>query len=255
MSNILSREPGDLEWDEADIKGSLKRVFLYVLEEAKRTEAWYWERKRWKSFWSQILRFTAIASAALGGILPIVLRLGLFPGWHQFLSARGVIKEIDTGLWSSCFIALAASLVGLDRFFGLSSGWARYVTTGTAIRRASEVFRMDWLALEAEQTPSLARRAILIARASAFRLQIEELVRRETEDWVNEFQNSIAQAERDLNLHLEKPRQPAPASDGSGNDPLPDPRAPRAQPGPQAHEARESAAAAAALGGHAPEGH
>ena len=46
--------------------------------------------------------------------------------------------------WSSVALAIAVAMVGLDRFFGFSSAWARYMATGQAILAALNEFRLDW---------------------------------------------------------------------------------------------------------------
>ena len=57
---------------------------------------------------------------------------------------------------ASICVGSAAALIGLDKTFGFSSGWARYVLTVTSIRKALEEFRMDWISLSAkiDKTPT-----------------------------------------------------------------------------------------------------
>jgi hypothetical protein len=56
----------------------------------------------------------------------------------------------ESPLWSSLFLGVAAALIGLDKTFGYSSGWARYVLTATNIRKSLEDFRLDWAELMAK---------------------------------------------------------------------------------------------------------
>jgi uncharacterized coiled-coil protein SlyX len=203
--NIVARSDAPLVWDSGDVAESLTQLCNYVTEEACRTEQWYWARKSPKAFLSRAIQLLAVTLTALGGIFPILVKMQLFPGFSNYLRSAGVIGAIEPGLWSSFFIGSAAALVGLDRMFGFSSGWARYVLTGTTIRRTIEEFRLDWTSLLAEssQTPTPAQSLALIGRAKQFRMAVEGMVLKETQDWVTEFQNNIAQLEKDLRVQVD----------------------------------------------------
>jgi len=101
-------------------------------------------------------------------------------------------------------VGLAAALLALDKAFGFSSGWARYVMAATNIRKSLEEFRMDWAVLIANACPSPTPEqvAALIQRAKEFRVAVEGMVLQETKDWVSEFQNNIAQLEKDVTAQL-----------------------------------------------------
>jgi len=96
-------------------------------------------------------------------------------------------------------------LIGVDRAFGYSSGWARYVLTATTIRKSLEEFRMDWTALSAKSgaSPSPDQLAAFIARAKDFIVGVQAMVLQETKDWVTEFQNSVAQLDKEIGARLD----------------------------------------------------
>src|SRR5262249_42882887 len=125
----------------------------------------------------------------VGTLLPTTSNLGL---------------GLRNGLWASLLLGVAAALVGLDKAFGYSSGWARYVLTATKIRKALEEFRMDWVELMAKAGNPLRADTVtpLIERAKKFRVDVEALVLQETKDWVTEFQSSMAQMEKDVAAQL-----------------------------------------------------
>jgi hypothetical protein len=114
----------------------------------------------------------------------------------------------DTGLLSTALLGVAAALVGFDRAAGLSSGWTRYVLTATAVRTATEEFRMDWAMQSStlENPPKEEQVSAMLQRAKAFRLSIEGLVTKETQEWATEFKNSLAQLEKDLAARFETAR-------------------------------------------------
>ena len=206
IKNIQSQTTDTFTWDGKAPIASLEVVFNYVVGQANRSEAWYWQHKTVKARYSQLIQWTAVLLTGLAALLPITARLGLFPGLATWLKASGIIGRVDSGLMTSLFIGLAGALIGFDRVSGLSSGWTRYVLTGTAIRNACEEFRMDWTALTAElgAPPAPERVLAMIQRAKVFRMAIEALVMKETQDWATEFQNNMAQMEKDLKVQIDQ---------------------------------------------------
>jgi hypothetical protein len=194
--NIQSQPSSTLGWDSSDPTASLGSVFDYVVAEASRSEAWYWKHKSAKAIGSHFIQWTAVALTGFAALYPIISKLGIFPG----------ATRLDSGLLTSLSIGIAGALIGFDRVSGLSSGWTRYVLTGTAIRNATEEFRMDWTALLAQLgSPPLPERMLaMLQRAKLFRMAIEALVLKETQDWATEFQNNTAQMEKDLKVQVDQ---------------------------------------------------
>jgi hypothetical protein len=198
-TDIQAAAPGALRWASDQVPLSLERLLTYVENEAAETIGWYWRSKRWKALLSRWIRLWALVLTALAGLVPIAFYI-LKDTVHWSAPV------LDTsGLWSSALVGVAAALVGLDRAFGFSSGWARYVLAATDIRRRLEEFRMDWIALAAVTgpDPSTEQIAPLIQRAKEFRIAVEGVVAQETKDWVTEFQNSMAQLEKDVKAQLD----------------------------------------------------
>ena len=194
--NIEASPVGCLMWDANDTAASLQRLLDYVESEAHKAAAWYLTNKRSKSTWSRAIQMSALILTALGGIFPVASFLLKNMHW-PFLS--------ESGLWSSLFVGLAAALIGLDRAFGFSSGWARYIMTATSIRKALEEFRMDWLMLASKASAPLTPEQIaeLIQLSKKFRISVETMVIEETKDWVAEFQSSMANLEKDIKSQLD----------------------------------------------------
>jgi len=182
------------KWDAAEPEKSLTGIHSYVIGEASKSVDWYWRAKRSKARPSQAIRFLAWILAAIGGLLPVI----------GYLFQSHIPANLRDGLWASLLLGVAAALLGLDKAFGYSSGWARYVLTATNIRKALEEFRLDWAELMAKAGTSLTgeNAALLIERAKKFRVDVESLVLEETKDWVTEFQSSMAQMEKDVGAQL-----------------------------------------------------
>ena len=194
--NILP-EAAPLNWDPSDVPGSLQRLRQYVESEAAKAIGWYFSSKASKAFWSSWFRFLAIALSTTAGVLPIFLTL-----W------KGSKPPVESGLLVSLLLGLAAGFVGLDHFFGFSSGWIRYVLTATAMQAALEEFRMDWQLLSAHLSapPSNDQILALLDRAKSFRTAIAGMVLDETKSWAAEFQTNLSQLEKNVKAEFEQQR-------------------------------------------------
>src|ERR1051325_3827849 len=183
-------------WDPARPNESLKEIHDYAIDQAIKSTDWYWKHKGAKAFFSQIVRFFAWILAAVSGILPILANLFSADQNNWFHSP----------LVPSLLLGIAAALLGLDKAFGYSAGWARYVLAATNIRKTLEQFRLDWAELMAQSGISAqpanlmtaTQVAPLIECAKQFRIEVENLVLQETKDWVTEFQTNTAQMEKDI---------------------------------------------------------
>jgi len=194
--NIQPAPSGSIAWDAAEPVKSLANVGSYVDGVATTSIQWYWTNKRWKCQLSRFIQFSAVALTAAGALVPIIAHI-----WK----AREPSSTVDSGLWASLFVGLAAALIGLDKAFGLSSGWARYVLTATSIQKALEEFRLEWMILSAglSQPPKPEQVTALIQRAKEFVSTIAGMVLQETKDWVSEFQSNMAQLEKDVKAQLD----------------------------------------------------
>src|SRR5438067_1848615 len=126
----------NLSWKDPDVESSLAELRRYVESEAQRQISWYDGKKTRKAQVSMVLRFVAILLFVLGGLVPII-KATLLPE---------VIAKLpfDFGQAGYLLIGVAAGCVGLDRYFGYSTGWIRYITTAMAIEKSLESYRMEW---------------------------------------------------------------------------------------------------------------
>ncbi len=196
--DVRPRAAVDIMWDSANPVQSLRDLRLAAEDEGQKAIAWYWRSKKSKASLSRAIQFFALALTALAGIAPIVV---------QVLRSLGVriSPNFDSGSIASLCVGLAAALLGLDKAFGLSSGWTRYVLTATSMTKVLQEFRMDWVALVAmaKDPPTSQEQAALIQRARDFISTIQSTVLQETKDWATEFQNNLAQMEKDLKSQLD----------------------------------------------------
>lgn len=186
---------------DSETEVALKGLFDYVEARAQEQIRWYWRKKVWKARMSWSLRFVVIVLSTLGALVPIIK--ATFPP---------ITTSYDFGQAGYLLIALAAGCVGLDRFFGYSSGWIRYVTTAMAIEKALEEYRMEWTRMTAksgEHPPDADLVDGLIQLSKAFTLSVKVLVEQETKAWATEFQSNLAQLEADLKARADATQRAA----------------------------------------------
>jgi hypothetical protein len=198
VENVRPRDVVELMWDPSKTLDSLRAVRIAAEEESQKAINWYWNSKRWKARLSRGIQLWALALTALAGIGPIGLQL--------LKSYRpNLLPQLDSGLIAAICVGTAAALLGLDKAFGFSSGWTRYVLTATSMTKLLHEFRMDWVALvaAAKNPTEPDEQTKLIQRAKDFISNIQNIVLQETKDWATEFQNNMAQMEKDLKSQLE----------------------------------------------------
>lgn len=197
--DIQPAKPGTLQWKSDKVPDSLDALVTYVEAEADKAIRWYWQNKKWKARLSRWIRLWALLLTAAAGLLPVASYIARdLGGWCDRLATT-------SGLWASALVGIAAGLLGVDRAFGFSSGWARYVLAATEIRKKLEEFRMDWIALTAGagERPTGDQVSAFIQKAKEFRVAVEGIVAQETKDWVTEFQTNVAQMEKDVKAQLD----------------------------------------------------
>jgi hypothetical protein len=84
--------------------------------------------------------------------------------------------------------------VAIDHFFGFSSGWMRFITTEHQIRQILHEFQLEYDIERATwqgRPPTLEQVQSVLQRCKSFLIQVDEIIRQETEQWVTEFQSAL----------------------------------------------------------------
>jgi hypothetical protein len=155
---------------------------------AVETIDWYLNEKKSKSNWSRGLRVAAILLGAAGALIPLLNLAN-----NQVLDIR----------WGYVALGLAAAAVALDRFFGFSSGWMRYLITSFRLQRLLADFQLEWAARTARlegSTPEAEQVTELLTLLRKVLSAILEEVERETISWAEEFQSNVGGIDRNLQL-------------------------------------------------------
>jgi conflict system pore-forming effector with SLATT domain len=166
-----------------DTEAALTQLYRYAEGRAIDAIDWYLADKRGKRSWSRGLRLLAILLVIAGGLQPLL-----------DAAAPGPSRTA----WGYVLLAMAAACIGFDRFFGLSSGWMRSMTTAQALERRLGQLQYDWAAECARSAartvdPKQAQNRLALLRASSD--DMAALMQQETAEWVLEFQSNLLRLE------------------------------------------------------------
>ncbi|MGC0339050.1 SLATT domain-containing protein [Streptomyces sp. SLBN-8D4] len=170
------------DWGEPAVR--LDELYRWVEHRALETASWYLADRVGKRRWARALRGGAAAGAVTGAVLPL---LGL----------TGVVGA-GAAPWGYLALLLAVACVGVDRFFGVTSGWIRDVATAQAVQRRLQALQFDWASESVREVlgPTEGTAAEATERCLGvlrrFSEDVTELIRVETADWIVEFRNGSA---------------------------------------------------------------
>jgi hypothetical protein len=173
-------------WAGADAAAALTKAYELADAHAASAADWYTNAMKWRGRSARTIRLVALVFFGLGSVIPIA---------KSFLQKLPLTFEWnDVGYVS---LAIGAGLLGFDYFFGISSAYTRFVTTGIALRNARLRFQTDWLVLLSE-SGGLKADALkpFVDRLKEFVATTLQLVDRETQEWVAEFRSSLAELEK-----------------------------------------------------------
>jgi hypothetical protein len=168
---------------------------------------WYYAKKPWKASASQFLKLLTLLATGTGGLLPILSATGLFSSGLAEPDRQLRILQVDQYGYL-CF-GLAAAFLALDKYFGYSTGWMRYMTTVMSLETALRNFRLDWARATsglAGAPPTGAVLEALLQKIQDFSVAARALVEKETQAWAMEFQTNMSQLEKEARAAVDSAR-------------------------------------------------
>ncbi|GEM_PF-5899246 len=172
------------EW--AGRLGSVEGRYSHYVGLAADRAQWYAEKRVKHRRVGRGLRFAAILLGILAGLVPLVAPLTIPLGKSTTLTILAIHATIP--------LAVAAGLVLLDKFFGFSTTWLRFVQTEQAIVSLADKFQADWQKRSEGWTAPMdaAQRAEAGKLIEEFVGRIDALVQKETNVWIAEFTGAMA---------------------------------------------------------------
>jgi len=156
---------------------------------------------------------------ALAGIAPLVIPV--IP--QTALNGTDPSKLVNI---TYILIGIAAFLIGVDKFFGFSSSWMRFVTTQIALETLLAKFRYDWAIESVKACGKLDTDACkpLLILAKNFAADVQSKIENETAQWATELRNNLTETEKKaVPPSRDEPNKPPEISNLTANPPSPQP--------------------------------
>ncbi len=179
-------ELGPLVWrTPGEARDSLARLYPQVLAKAEDSIRWYLRKARSKRTGARLLRLGSIGMVFLSSLMPLLSQL---------------VRDGNGGLiippgWASVPMIAAGGLIALDKYFGCSSGWIRFISAGLRLQEALTSFQIEWQAGVAAwknpEAPDADEVQSMLARARGLLRQVDDVVVDETRIWAAEFSSIL----------------------------------------------------------------
>ena len=155
-------------------------LFRWMEEESLKVYEWYVEEKRKKAAASKVLRVLSIAGLTLGTVTPAL----------SILSGGAIPAESGYVV-----LGLAGGFLLLDKGFGFSSAWGRYMVSATKILSSLKGRQVKWSMLLAEWRGGQADETTLIEEAreiiTGIVIDLHDVLEGETAEWLGEFHQNL----------------------------------------------------------------
>ncbi len=186
--NIAVLEEWSFDWSDGFRAASLKAVLQRVQSKYNGAIEWYQVKRIWKRRGARACRIGAVVVGMLAAILPTVSEMWGAPLKWYVRPGMATILGI-----------VAGTLIALDKLFGASSGWVRYVMAETTLKELRDELAMTYT-LETglwtgqlDPTVEQTKHALTVLQNSLARAN--QVVRDETNQWKTEFQSALQQTE------------------------------------------------------------
>ena len=148
-----------------------------------------------KRAWARGLRIAALVAGTLAGLTPLVLPLVVMLFWP---SLENLIKDLLP--LSAVLAAMSVACIAFDKLFGFSTAWVRFITAEIDLSARRDAFATQWAkeCLRAGKQPTLEQVMADLDILAGFLTAINDLVRSETQSWVNEFRGALAELEKSV---------------------------------------------------------
>ena len=193
---------GIWDWDPQTTPQQVKELYRTVLALVDDKIRWYHRWRRSRGRLAKTIRVIAVMLMAFSTLMP----------YGAAVDPKNATVYLSVGY---CLVGLGAGLLLIDRFYGLSNSWVRFVLTGMDLENMRNAFVEHWQILFVNSLP-LTKKSFgnLVNALLAFQESFHGVVKAETETWAREFQQNMKDLvaalklqSEDLKNSLEKTRQ------------------------------------------------
>jgi hypothetical protein len=181
--NLTAAQLPEVDWSAADHRSAAAILYRWTEAAAISTLNWYLLEKKSKARWSRSLRILSVLFIAAGGIAPLI---------------SVATDNTAYAFWRYPILGLGAACIGLDRAFGFSSSWMRYLGASAMIEKILIEYQLKWASLTVtwkSNAIDIDQTHQAIAEIRSFAGQLSEVVSEETETWIADFRGHVSRLE------------------------------------------------------------
>jgi len=183
-----------LHWEAEKLAEPLDQLCIYAKNQAQQSIDWYFRKRQLRRHFCRIFRLSAILLTAFAGLLPMI---------NDIVDSQKALHP----LCAAVALGVAATLILLDRFYGFTNGWIRYLLTARQLIEALEAFhfeverhKLSWGNLE----PTPEQATMLLEQIWQFHKKALGIVNDETKGWAAEFTEAIKQLDEQVKTDRSK---------------------------------------------------
>lgn len=183
-----------LHWETGKRANSLDQLCTYAKGQAQQSIDWYFRKRQLRRYFCRALRLFVILLTAFSGLLPLI---------NQINQQQSTIGQHDAlnPLWAAVALAIAATLILVDRFYGFTNGWIRFLLTARQLIEALEAFHFEverQKLLWDNSEPNLEQATTLLGKIQQFHEKMLSIVSDETRAWAAEFTDILKQIDNQV---------------------------------------------------------
>lgn len=182
-----------LQWETGKLAAPLNQICTYATSQAQQAIDWYLRKRQLRRYFCRFCRIGVILLTAFAGLLPLI---------NEIFKGSEILKGYaPNSLWAAVALGVAATLILIDRFYGFTSGWIRFLLTAMRLTEALETFRFE---VEQQKLswgnpePTLEQAAALLDQIRQFHAKALGIVNDETKAWAAEFTEAIKQLDEQV---------------------------------------------------------
>jgi hypothetical protein len=174
-------------WEAATARNTVNDLYKILVEKTNTTIQWYLDKKKGPAGAAQTCRNAAVFLTVLGGLCPIL----------KTAYSGNLFDKITFGDLGYVLLAFALAIVLVDKYAGYSTAWMRYIKTNMRLEGMLQDFQYDWQITCVQSdfdrtTPEAEKVVKLLTKLKDFAKQVSVEIENETQEWVTEFQQSLA---------------------------------------------------------------
>jgi hypothetical protein len=182
--NLQAARLPEIDWT-TDHRAMVMILFRWTEGAAISTLNWYLSEKKSKARWSRALRASSVFFIAAGTLAPII--------------SVGT-DNVRYAYWGYPALGLGAAFFGIDRAFGFSSSWMRYLSAAAGIQKILITYQIKWADLTASWNadPGVDQVHLAVQEIVMFAEKLSDLVADETETWITQFRGNVTLLEAEV---------------------------------------------------------